>query len=335
MSFVYARVLTPLAKVANALGLPFASMASAADIDVSLIALDDAIVPAPNYFRLQQAILERADNQDMGLLAGRIFYLESFHLYMYLASLSTTMREWINLLPSVSSVSGSVSRLQTRIAGDHLVLEACIEGGASAQRCLITDVMLSSAVLLMDGFSVLPVRPVRVEFCCGQPTDTFALEEFFRAPLQFNCPQNAIYYDKKILDFPQLHVSTQIYDSAKNEADRFLSDFSWESDVFTLGLYSLLRRKLPTANYSVKQIAASLNMSTRTLQRRLEARGTNFQHFLQQVKASLALRYLLDKNLNILEVAMLLGYSDSAAFSTAFKSWHGCTPREFRRDADS
>ena len=66
------------------------------------------------------------------------------------------------------------------------------------------------------------------------------------------------------------------------------------------------------------------------MQRRLSERGTQFSQILQDVRLHLAERYLSDKRLTIAEIAFLLGYADQGSFSSAFKSWHGVSPSEFR-----
>lgn len=75
----------------------------------------------------------------------------------------------------------------------------------------------------------------------------------------------------------------------------------------------------------------ALRLSRRTLQRRLKAEKTCFQHVLQEVRAVLAVDYLSDARLKMLEVAMLLGYSNISSFTTAFKSWYDIPPAEYRQ----
>ena len=58
---------------------------------------------------------------------------------------------------------------------------------------------------------------------------------------------------------------------------------------------------------------------------------TNFLNVLQEVRSKVALRYLGDGRLGITEIAFLLGYADQGSFSSAFKSWHGVSPRDYRR----
>ena len=52
---------------------------------------------------------------------------------------------------------------------------------------------------------------------------------------------------------------------------------------------------------------------------------------LQALRFELAERYLTDARLGITEIGFLLGYSDQASFSNAFRLWHGCSPSEFRQ----
>jgi AraC-like DNA-binding protein len=75
----------------------------------------------------------------------------------------------------------------------------------------------------------------------------------------------------------------------------------------------------------------AMKLSRRTLQRRLKAEKTSFQKVLQEVRAELAVRYLSDRRLKALEVAMLLGYSNFSSFTTAFKSWYNMPPAEYRQ----
>ena len=95
-------------------------------------------------------------------------------------------------------------------------------------------------------------------------------------------------------------------------------------------LHTAIRRLLPAGSCSIDSIAGDMNVSRRTLQRRLKDRDTNFQQLLQRVKSTLARKYLEDKSLSIIEIALLLGYSDPSSFSPAFKCWGGVTPTEFR-----
>ena len=78
------------------------------------------------------------------------------------------------------------------------------------------------------------------------------------------------------------------------------------------------------------QLARSLGMSERTLQRRLRDEGLAFAALVDKVRTELAELYLSDPKLAVFEVAFLLGYSEPSAFNRAFRRWTGQSPSQFR-----
>ncbi|RKZ80269.1 MAG: AraC family transcriptional regulator, partial [Gammaproteobacteria bacterium] len=83
-------------------------------------------------------------------------------------------------------------------------------------------------------------------------------------------------------------------------------------------------------NFSDSTIAASLFMSQRTLQRRLEENNTSFKQLVNEVRQDLADTYLNDSSLTLTEISFMLGFSEMSAFSRAFKRWSGKSPTDYR-----
>ncbi len=329
---VYARGLKGFMDLAQALGASPEQIARRAGLDLALLTVPDALLPIATYYRLQEEFQRQTGNPDFGLLSGRVSYMESAHLFLYLASASNTLRDWLNMLPSVASLLGDVGSITVTRKRDQFALQWHPERMPHPQRCLVTDNLLSAAALQMDGYCLLPVKPRRVDLSYPRPDNLEVLQTaFFGAPLHFDQPVSALHYDRETLDYPQLHVTTRFYDGVTREFSAFFSDDASATDPFSLGLHTAIRRQLPTGSCSIDSIAADMNVSRRTLQRRLKERDSSFQQLLQQVKANLARRYLEDNSLSVIEIAMLLGYGDPSSFSAAFKSWSGCTPTEYRR----
>jgi AraC-like DNA-binding protein len=87
---------------------------------------------------------------------------------------------------------------------------------------------------------------------------------------------------------------------------------------------------LHTGEFGIEGIAAKLGCSRDTLYRRLKAEGTTFEKLIDALRRRLALEYLSGRRVSVNETAYLLGFSDPAAFSRAFKRWTGRSPREVR-----
>ena len=76
-------------------------------------------------------------------------------------------------------------------------------------------------------------------------------------------------------------------------------------------------------------IADKLCCSRQTLFRKLKAEGVTFEQVLDELRRKLSLNYLNANKTSVKETARLVGYSDSAAFSRAFKRWTGFSPRVY------
>jgi AraC-like DNA-binding protein len=81
---------------------------------------------------------------------------------------------------------------------------------------------------------------------------------------------------------------------------------------------------------TLEDVAANFNMSARSLQRRLQEENVSFQQLADDVRKSLALRYLSMRSHAVKEVSAILGYNELSAFSRAFKRWTGKTPVEYQ-----
>src|SRR5690606_6615100 len=79
-----------------------------------------------------------------------------------------------------------------------------------------------------------------------------------------------------------------------------------------------------------EELAQVLCMSPRTFRRRLQLRGSSYKNLLIEARRRDALALLERPELTIQRVAELLGYTNPANFTRAFRLWTGRSPREYR-----
>ena len=96
------------------------------------------------------------------------------------------------------------------------------------------------------------------------------------------------------------------------------------------GLQREIRKRL-AAPPTLAQLAAPLNLSERTLRRRLEAAGTRYQALVDEARRDRALTLLGRADLALAEVAFQTGFGDLRNFRRAFRRWTGLAPQEARR----
>jgi AraC-like DNA-binding protein len=114
---------------------------------------------------------------------------------------------------------------------------------------------------------------------------------------------------------------------------RILEEQAHARDDFGVAfrLRRTLRILLLAEAASGDQVARLLLMHRRTLNRRLKAEGTTFRELLDEVRFEAACQLVDTARIPITEIAVSLGYSETSAFSRAFRRWSGATPVERRR----
>lgn len=173
-------------------------------------------------------------------------------------------------------------------------------------------------------------NPLRVGFLYDPPADLEPYRAFFRCPIEFNSPNLFVEVDQKQLAMPTSQGDPALKALLDRQAETLLESLP-DQDTFLQQLSEVLLRLMQDGSPSLKEAAAQMAMSERSLHRRLEERDTNFKDFLHNTRYKLARQYLMDRRLNLSEIALLLGYSEQSAFSRSFKQWSGVTPRQWQK----
>jgi AraC-like DNA-binding protein len=80
----------------------------------------------------------------------------------------------------------------------------------------------------------------------------------------------------------------------------------------------------------IEQVAKKVNITQRTLQRRLSAAGTSFTQLVQEQRLDLATKLLENPHMPIASVASKAGFARPSGLSRAVNGWVGITPSEYR-----
>mgnify|MGYP000902967383 FL=1 len=140
---------------------------------------------------------------------------------------------------------------------------------------------------------------------------------------------NELVFKKADLEKPFLTANNVMLDYLEPQLKERLAE-AMTSESFTGIVQQKLYQAIPSGCFTIEDIAASLGISSRTLQRNLTAEGTKFNQELQNVQKILAFSYLKNPEMTTEDVAYLLGYSEVSSFSRAFKKWTGKTISEYR-----
>lgn len=192
----------------------------------------------------------------------------------------------------------------------------------------------SNAAVIRTFESLSGKKPTRAWFIHPRPA-TLDLERLSKAmgctQISFDEPTNGFAWDAALLDQQVIGCDPALYAFLEEHAVAALSSRPRSDDLIDK-LRHQIREALKQGEPNVERLATRLNMSGRTLQRRLAELKTSFQEVLDVVRFDLARQYLKDVRLDVSQVAYLLGYSELRAFDRAFRRWASKSPSEWRNE---
>ena len=162
-----------------------------------------------------------------------------------------------------------------------------------------------------------------------EPAHRAAYDRLWQVPITFNSHWNAI---KVHPAWPMLKIdggNRYVFGVLAEKAESLLKALQ-NTKTERGRVESLLIPILHTGDISMEAIAAKIGVSRQTLYRNLKAEGVTFEQVLDELRRAMALDYLRARKVSVNETAYLVGFSDPAAFSRAFKRWTGMSPREAR-----
>ncbi len=198
---------------------------------------------------------------------------------------------------------------------------------------LANECALAADISLLRQITGTKMTPIAVSFRHRQPKSTKHHRAFFGCPVRFDDRVNA------------LHLSNENLQTRTRLADEGLSAFilatldemkrAKTERTLPAQVHRAVTDSLPDGGHNKPQIARRLGMSERTLHRRLAEHGETFQAIASRARREAAESLLANGASSLAEVAFLTGFSDQSAFTRAFKTWTGQTPRKFRTSAET
>ena len=157
------------------------------------------------------------------------------------------------------------------------------------------------------------------------------LESCLNARVSFDCPGYRVRASADFLNQPAVYGEDSLFKITEDLAQQRLMELR-DEDPFLNAVRETVLRQLPNGLPKIDRVAAELEMSARSLQRRLLERNLRYQVVLDEVRRELCRQLIADRSLSLNDVADYLGFNDQSAFQHAFRRWEGTTPGRYRRD---
>jgi len=309
-------------------------LAERSGIDPEDLQDQDHRIPFAKYVALMRAGKELSNDPALALHFGESFDIAELSI---VGLIGQTCETFADAFAQLNRYERLIADVDGVAAGNRLVLSR--ESGQVwliDTRKILNDfpeLTESSFARMASSSRRMPgdrsfVKAVHVTH--AEPAYRAEYDRIFQAPIFFESDKNALLMpDDSWLTMKIPNSSRYVFGILSERAEALLK--SLENSKSTRGrVESLLMPILHTGDASMDIIASRMGLSRQTLFRKLKAEGVTFEKVLDELRHKLALDYLNGKKVSVNETAYLVGFSESAAFSRAFKRWTGSSPRAMR-----
>jgi len=262
-----------------------------------------------------------------GFQVGMGMHATNLHAVGYAWLGSSTLREALKRFIRYQKVVSTGAHFAVSQDDGHFYFH--LEGEAAHQ--LAVDTTVCAVVHICREVKDESFCPLRVDMRRGVPPCEREVGRFFGCDVRYDAPANMICFGAVRVDEPLTRTNPAMVQASEKIASEYLARMD-HGDVLNRARV-LLMSHLPDGEPSRQRLAAALNMSERTLARRLAEREYTFTTLVEEVRTHLARNYLRQSRFTVTDVAFLLGFSDQSNFARAFKRWTGMSPSEFRQAA--
>ena len=329
---VPARYYRRISEVLAREGIDIGRVFSAADLNPAMLVGDDSLLEIAQIERLVAALLEQTGRRDLALDVGRHIQLASHSLVSYgiLSSpsvdyaLRLTSRYFGLIFPPfrmryLQHSDQRIVEFQPRLPMTHDCLEFHIEVVAVAAHFDVQELLgrdlppYDLALSIAEPAHAHRYRELRGARCQFGVLPTPGIRMQFPAEIGHHRPATA---DPALLAMAEQRCSSLLSNAVSGGK---VSDW-----------VRMMLNESSMGMPSLAELAHTLNISTRTLERHLQREDASFRELSQQARHLRARRLLANPQQSITRIAYELGYADAANFTRAFRRLEGCSPSTYR-----
>ncbi|MBF0238618.1 MAG: AraC family transcriptional regulator [SAR324 cluster bacterium] len=279
---------------------------------------------------LLQNIWELTQDRGIGIEAGS--YLQPLvHGFVgYAAVSSATLADAIQVMIKYAKIRSRDLQAHLLIVEDRAIIRVETRITPPHLRKMVLDLMLSGTYHNLQALLGKLMEEVEVHFSYEAAAPLPLYYKKLKADLRFGCEFNQILFPARYLSQALSTHNPTIAEAALSRCNRILESIKHEENLSSKIRQLLLQT--PELFPSQEEIAGMLNITPRTLRRKLRLEGTSYRELLDEIRKDFAISYIKTSHWSIEEISYLLGFQEPASFSHAFKRWTGTSPGTFRNE---
>lgn len=284
-------------------------------------------------FRFHRNLLELTGDPLLGLKTGRAYTPETYGLFGYAFMSAPTLRHALTITRNYGLLTFSQFAIDFQVNGATAALR--FSPGQDLPEDLVAYYVDRDLTAAAFGGEDTLGRPMEIQKLAvmhngqGRRAD---YRHHYACEIEFDSPASEIQFQAELLDKPMPLADTETSNLCQLQCQLVLARLGKQGNMVQRVRQIIVAR--PGYFPDIDYVAEKLGFTSRTLRRRLCQENSSYHAILADVRYSLAREYLESSSLPLEEISVLLGYSAPANFSIAFKRWHGCSPRDYRRQTN-
>ena len=286
-------------------------------------------VSLEKVIELFQIIIEETGDQLFGLHVGENVKPGSLNALGYALMSSQNVYEAYQLQKTFGGVIADCGELSLRKEGAVCYLEFTVMNEDMELVAPLNEMFMAMFWEYCQWITQGGGELIGVNFTHISRDNSLQYQRVFRVKPKFLADSCSLVFDAKYLSSPLVQADTDMNVLMKQKTESLYLNGKSNASLHIL-VVQQIQKYMPLQKATLTFVASSLNMSERSLARKLKLDGHSFKSILLNVRESMALGYLKNIEHSVTEIANLLGYRDYSAFSHAFRVWTGYSPTEYR-----
>ena len=168
-------------------------------------------------------------------------------------------------------------------------------------------------------------RPAEIHMTIAHSREIEYAKQLNPSRILFSQPMMKFSVPRSLLALP---LSNYVKNSLVE--DRYFESCEPISDSFVDQLATSIIPHLGRRAINKRLVADIVEMSPRTLQRRLEQQSSSYSNIIDQARFTRAQTLLKTSGVSLIDISLMLDYQNASSFTRAFRRWCGVSPKEFQ-----
>jgi AraC-like DNA-binding protein len=289
-----------------------------------------ARIPVKNQIKFLNLVAEALPDEFLGVRLAESIDLRELGLVYYVLASSNTLGDALKRISRYSAIHNEGIQISCRERNNKISVIFKHVGVARLNDRHQIEFFVVTLLRLCRQVTGRNLSPLAIKLIHRRNQLPAKLKSVFGCDVAFGNDLDEVAYAQPLKNTSIVNADPYLNTLLVKYCEEALSARRVGSGAWRLKVENAIAPLLPHGQADMAEVAQRLGVSRRTLARRLTSEGHTFGEILDRFRFDLAKRYLQEHDLQISNVAWLLGYQETSAFYHAFRRWTGKTPTQVR-----